>query len=44
MKKEDVDLYTKLKGGTTWQKQMPKLAVSLGLSNKILGLFASFFL
>ena len=44
MKKEDVDLYTKLKGGTAWRKQMPKLAVSLGFFDKMPGLFASFFL
>ncbi|XP_060672490.1 FRIGIDA-like protein 4b isoform X1 [Ziziphus jujuba] len=30
-----MDLYTKLKGGTAWRKQMRKLAVSLGLSNKM---------
>ncbi|KAH7522315.1 hypothetical protein FEM48_Zijuj07G0125500 [Ziziphus jujuba var. spinosa] len=35
VKKEDVDLYRKLVVGSAWRKQMPKLAVSLGLSDKM---------
>ncbi|KAJ6430064.1 hypothetical protein OIU84_021465 [Salix udensis] len=31
VKKDDVDLYRKLVVGSAWRKQMPKLAVSLGL-------------
>lgn len=37
VKKEDVDLYRKLVVGSAWRKQMPKLAVSLGLSDKMPG-------
>ncbi|GAY58286.1 FRIGIDA-like protein 4a [Citrus sinensis] len=35
VKKEDVDLYRKLVVGSAWRKQMPKLAVSLGLGDKM---------
>ncbi|KAJ7980042.1 FRIGIDA-like protein [Quillaja saponaria] len=35
VKKEDVDLYRKLVVGSAWRKQMPKLAVSLGLADKM---------
>lgn len=35
VKEEDVDLYRKLVVGSAWRKQMPKLAVSLGLANKM---------
>ncbi|WCJ23769.1 FRIGIDA-like protein [Euphorbia peplus] len=35
VKKEDVDLYRKLVIGSAWRKQMPKLAVSLGLGDKM---------
>ncbi|XP_060675380.1 uncharacterized protein LOC112491097 isoform X1 [Ziziphus jujuba] len=34
-----MDLYTKLKGGASWRKQMPKLAVLLGLSDKMPALY-----
>ncbi|XP_052207207.1 FRIGIDA-like protein 4a [Diospyros lotus] len=34
-KKEDVDLYRKLVVGSAWRKQMPKLAVSVGLGDKM---------
>ncbi|XP_073525752.1 uncharacterized protein [Phyllobates terribilis] len=34
-KDEDVDLYRNLVIGSAWRKQMPKLAVSLGLSNNM---------
>ncbi|XP_047315365.1 FRIGIDA-like protein 4a [Impatiens glandulifera] len=34
-KKEDLDLYRKLIIGSAWRKQMPKLAVSLGLGDKM---------
>ncbi|KAF8392414.1 hypothetical protein HHK36_022756 [Tetracentron sinense] len=33
--KEDADLYRKLVVGSAWRKQMPKLAVSLGLGDKM---------
>ncbi|XP_042514745.1 FRIGIDA-like protein 4a [Macadamia integrifolia] len=33
--KEDADLYRKLVIGSAWRKQMPKLAVSLGLGDKM---------
>ncbi|XP_022138585.1 FRIGIDA-like protein 4a [Momordica charantia] len=33
VKREDVDLYRKLVVGSAWRKQMPKLAVSLGLGD-----------
>ncbi|KAK6929959.1 Frigida-like [Dillenia turbinata] len=33
VKKEDVELYRKLVVGSAWRKQMPKLAVSLGLGD-----------
>lgn len=42
VKKEDVNLYRKLVVGSAWRKQMPKLAVSLGLSDKMPGLLLSF--
>uniref|UniRef100_A0A6M2EQA2 FRIGIDA-like protein n=1 Tax=Populus davidiana TaxID=266767 RepID=A0A6M2EQA2_9ROSI len=35
VKKDDVDLYRKLVVGSAWRKQMPKLAVSLGLGDKM---------
>lgn len=35
VKKEDVDLYRKLVVGSAWRKQMPKLAVSLGLGDEM---------
>ena len=35
VKKEDIDLYRKLVVGSAWRKQMPKLAVSLGLGDKM---------
>lgn len=37
VKKEDFDLYRKLVVGSAWRKQMPKLAVSLGLTDKMPG-------
>ncbi|GMH08433.1 hypothetical protein Nepgr_010273 [Nepenthes gracilis] len=35
VKEEDFDLYRKLVVGSAWRKQMPKLAVSLGLGDKM---------
>ncbi|KAF2285394.1 hypothetical protein GH714_003459 [Hevea brasiliensis] len=35
VKKEDMDLYRKLVVGSAWRKQMPKLALSLGLADKM---------
>ncbi|KAK4782805.1 hypothetical protein SAY86_007179 [Trapa natans] len=35
VKKEDVDFYRKLVIGSAWRKQMPKLAVSLGLGDEM---------
>ncbi|KAK3190051.1 hypothetical protein Dsin_029612 [Dipteronia sinensis] len=35
VKEEDVDLYRKLVVSSAWRKQMPKLAVSLGLGGKM---------
>ncbi|XAR57248.1 hypothetical protein NMG60_11025313 [Bertholletia excelsa] len=35
VKKDDLDLYRKLVVGSAWRKQMPRLAVSLGLSDKM---------
>ncbi|XP_041012153.1 FRIGIDA-like protein 4a [Juglans microcarpa x Juglans regia] len=35
VKEEDVGLYRKLVVGSAWRKQMPKLAVSLGLGDKM---------
>ncbi|KAI3770863.1 hypothetical protein L6452_02011 [Arctium lappa] len=35
VKDEDLDLYRKLVVGSAWRKQMPKLAVSLGLGHKM---------
>ncbi|KAL5782610.1 hypothetical protein ACOSP7_007639 [Xanthoceras sorbifolium] len=35
VKEEDVGLYWKLVVGSAWRKQMPKLAVSLGLGDKM---------
>ncbi|KAK2647011.1 hypothetical protein Ddye_022206 [Dipteronia dyeriana] len=35
VKEEDVDLYRKLVVSSAWRKQMPKLAVSLGLGDKM---------
>lgn len=37
VKNEDLDLYRKLVVGSAWRKQMPKLAVSLGLGHKMPG-------
>ncbi|CAA0829123.1 FRIGIDA-like protein 4a [Striga hermonthica] len=37
VKEEDVDLYRKLVVASAWRKQMPKLAVSLGLRDKMPG-------
>lgn len=39
VKGEDVELYRKLIVGSAWRKQMPKLAVSLGLGDKMPGMF-----
>ena len=44
VKKEDVNLYRKLVVGSAWRKQMPKLAVSLGLGDKMPGKYDSFFM
>lgn len=41
VKKEDVDLYRKLVVASAWRKQMPKLAVSLGLGDKMPGKITS---
>lgn len=41
--KEDADLYRKLVLGSAWRKQMPKLAVSLGLGDKMAGILLCFF-
>lgn len=38
VKEEDLDLYRKLVVGSAWRKQMPKLAVSLGLGDKMPGM------
>lgn len=38
VKAEDVDLYRKLVVASAWRKQMPKLAVSLGLGDKMPGI------
>uniref|UniRef100_A0A2P2LW17 FRIGIDA-like protein n=1 Tax=Rhizophora mucronata TaxID=61149 RepID=A0A2P2LW17_RHIMU len=35
VKREDVELYRKLVVGSAWRKQMPKLALSLGLGQKM---------
>ncbi|XP_073046952.1 LOW QUALITY PROTEIN: FRIGIDA-like protein 4a [Primulina eburnea] len=35
VKEEDLDLYRKLVVASAWRKQMPKLAVSLGLADKM---------
>ncbi|KAF7837299.1 FRIGIDA-like protein 4a [Senna tora] len=35
VKKEDLNLYRKLVVGSAWRKQMPKLAVSLGLGDEM---------
>ncbi|KAF3681886.1 FRIGIDA-like protein 4a [Capsicum chacoense] len=35
VKDEDFDLYRKLVVGSAWRKQMPKLAISLGLGDKM---------
>ncbi|OMO80749.1 Frigida-like protein [Corchorus capsularis] len=35
VKKEDLELYRKLVVGSAWRKQMPKLAVSLGLGDEM---------
>lgn len=39
VKDEDFDFYKKLVIGSAWRKQMPKLAVSLGLGHKMPGIF-----
>lgn len=38
VKREDVDMYRKLVVGSAWRKQMPKLAVSLGLGDIMPGI------
>ncbi|GJW84418.1 FRIGIDA-like protein 4a [Tanacetum coccineum] len=38
-KADDFDLYWKLVVGPAWRKQMPKLVVSLGLGDKMPGIF-----
>lgn len=38
VKKEDLDLYRKLVIGSAWRKQMPKLALSLGLADEMPGI------
>ena len=43
VRKDDVNLYRKLVIGSAWQKQMPKLAVSLGLGDKMPGKYVYFF-
>ncbi|KAF5738637.1 FRIGIDA-like protein 4a [Tripterygium wilfordii] len=35
VKSEDLDLYRKLVVGSAWRKQMPRLAISLGLGDKM---------
>ena len=35
VRKDDINLYRKLVVGSAWRKQMPKLAVSLGLGDKM---------
>ncbi|KAG5554699.1 hypothetical protein RHGRI_012301 [Rhododendron griersonianum] len=40
VRKEDVELYRKLVVASAWRKQMPKLALSLGLGDKMPGTFA----
>lgn len=40
VRKEDVELYRKLVVASAWRKQMPKLALSLGLGDKMPGMFA----
>lgn len=42
VKKEDVDFYRKLVVGSAWRKQMPKLAVSLGLGDKMPGMLLAY--
>lgn len=42
VKVEDIDLYRKLVVGSAWRKQMPKLAVSLGLGDKMPGMVPGF--
>lgn len=42
VKEEDVELYRKLVVGSAWRKQMPKLAVSLGLGDKMPGMLCCF--
>lgn len=41
VKEEDLELYRKLVVASAWRKQMPKLAVSLGLGDKMPGTFLS---
>lgn len=41
VKKEDIDLYRKLVVGSAWRRQMPKLAVSLGLGDKMPGMLSA---
>ena len=40
VKKEDLDLYRKLVIGSAWRKQMPKLALSLGLADEMPGILS----
>lgn len=42
VRKEDVELYRKLVVASAWRKQMPKLALSLGLGDKMPGKFWHF--
>ena len=42
VRKDDVNLYRKLVVGSAWRKQMPKLAVSLGLGDKMPGNYLCF--
>jgi len=43
VKEEDMGLYRKLVVGSAWRKQMPKLAVSLGLGDNMPGMCLEFF-
>lgn len=43
VKDEDFDLYRKLVVGSAWRKQMPKLAVSLGLGDQMPGKILHYF-
>ena len=43
VKEEDMGLYRKLVVGSDWRKQMPKLAISLGLGGNMPGMCVEFF-